>query len=158
MRIRLFVSDGVGGWILLQLLLVVLLLTQIKPAAAAESSSAIGLWQNADATFEIYDEQGTLSGKIVSLREERTAEGMTKTDIHNPDPSKRTRSIVGLVMMCGFVKKSDMHWENGTIYDPRNGSKYSCTLDLDGPDRIKVRGFIGISLLGKTEAWTRAAK
>jgi uncharacterized protein (DUF2147 family) len=158
MPIRLFVSDGVGGSILFQFLLVVLLVTQIKPAAAAESSSAIGLWQDADATFEIYDDQGTLSGKIVSMKEERTAEGTTKTDIHNPDPSKRARSIVGLVMMSGFVRKSDTHWENGTIYDPRNGSTYSCTLDLDGTDRIKVRGFMGVSLLGRTETWTRAAK
>jgi uncharacterized protein (DUF2147 family) len=150
--------DGTGRWMLFNFLLAVLLLPPAKPAAAAEASSAIGLWQDADATFEIYDEQGTLSGKIVSLREERTAEGMTKTDIHNPDPSKRTRSIVGLIVMAGFVKKSDTHWENGTIYDPRNGSTYSCTLDLDGPNRIKVRGFVGISLLGRTETWTRAAK
>jgi uncharacterized protein (DUF2147 family) len=129
----------------------------VKPVTAGESSSAIGLWQDADATFQIYDEQGTLSGKIVSVKEEQAAEGRTRTDIHNPDPSKRTRSIIGLVMMSGFVKKADAHWENGTIYDPRNGNTYSCMLDLDGPNRIKVRGFIGIALLGRTEIWTRAA-
>jgi uncharacterized protein (DUF2147 family) len=160
MRKRFFVLDqpvGAGGSMLFQLLLIGLFLTKVYPAVAGESSSAIGWWQNADATFEIYDEQGALSGKIVSLREERDAEGMTKTDIHNPDASKRARPIVGLVMMSGFVKKSDSHWENGTIYDPRNGSTYSSTLDLDGPNRIKVHGFIGISLFGRTEIWTRAS-
>jgi len=155
MRTRFFVS---GGWRLFELLAAVLLFTHVKTAAAGESASATGLWQDADATFEIYDEHGTLSARIVSVKEETGPQGMTKRDIHNPDPSKRSRPIIGLVIMSGFVKKSDLHWENGTIYDPRNGSTYSCTLDLDGPDRIKVRGFIGISLLGRTEIWTRAAK
>ena len=155
MRTRFLVS---GGWRLFQLLVAVLLFTHVKLAAADESASAIGLWQDPDATFEIYDEHGTLSARIMSVKEGTGPQGVTKRDVHNPDPSKRSRPIIGLVIMSGFVKKSDMHWENGTIYDPRNGSTYSCTLDLDGPDRIKVRGFIGISLLGRTEIWTRAAK
>jgi uncharacterized protein (DUF2147 family) len=147
-----------GGWALFRLFVAVLFLTQAKPAAGSDVPSAVGLWQDADATFEIYDEHGTLSGRIISVNEKSGPQGMTKTDIHNPDPSNRARPIIGLVMMSGFVKKSDTHWENGTIYDPRNGSTYSCTLDLDGPDRIKVHGFIGISLLGRTEIWTRVAK
>jgi uncharacterized protein (DUF2147 family) len=122
---------------------------------AAESPSPIGLWQDEDAQFEIYDSHGTLSGRIVSIKNESGAEGKIRTDIHNPDPSKRARPVIGLVMMSGFVKESDTHWDHGMIYDPRNGNTYSCSMDLDGPDTIKVRGYVGISLLGRTEVWTR---
>jgi uncharacterized protein (DUF2147 family) len=122
---------------------------------AAESLSPIGLWQDEDAQFEIYVNHGTLSGRIVLIKDESAGEGKTMTDIHNPDPSKRVRPIIGLVVMSGFVKMSETHWDHGTIYDPREGKTYSCSMDLDGPDTIKVRGYIGVSLLGRTETWTR---
>jgi uncharacterized protein (DUF2147 family) len=131
--------------------------TQPVICQAVEPPSPIGLWQDEDARFEIYDAHGTLSGRIVSIKNASAAEGKIRTDIHNPDPSKRARPIIGLVMMSGFVKKSDTHWDNGMIYDPRSGSTYSCSMDLDGPDTIKVRGYIGISLLGRSEAWTRVS-
>ena len=57
--------------------------------------------------------------------------------------------------MSGFTKKTDTRWENGTIYDPKTGNTYSSNLELDGPEKIKVRGFIGISLIGRTDIWTR---
>jgi uncharacterized protein (DUF2147 family) len=123
---------------------------------AAETVSPIGLWKNEDATFEIFENGGKLSGRIVALKEPKTPEGKEKTDIRNPDRSKRDRRIIGLVFMSGFYRRSDTRWENGTIYDPKSGNTYSCSLELDGPDRIKVRGFIGISLIGRTDVWTRA--
>ena len=123
---------------------------------AAETTSPIGLWKNEDATFEIFENGGKLSARIVALREPKTPQGQEKTDIHNPDQSKRDRPIIGLVFMSGFSRKSETRWDNGTIYDPKSGSTYSCFMELDSPDRIKVRGFIGISLIGRTEVWTRA--
>jgi uncharacterized protein (DUF2147 family) len=124
---------------------------------AACMASPVGFWKNDDATFEIFEDQGKLSGKIVAMREPRTPEGKEKTDIHNPDPSKRDRPILGLVFMSGFTQKSDTHWENGTVYDPKSGNTYSCLMDLDGPEKIKMRGFLGISLLGRTQVWTRVS-
>jgi uncharacterized protein (DUF2147 family) len=123
---------------------------------AAETTSPTGLWKNEDGTFEIFENGGKLSARIVALREPKTPEGKEKTDIHNPDRSKRDRPIIGLVFMSGFSRKSDTRWDNGTIYDPKSGSTYSCFMEFDGPDRIKVRGFIGISLIGRTDVWTRA--
>ena len=123
---------------------------------ATEISSPIGRWQNADATFQIFDSNGKLSAKIVALKEPRTREGKEKTDIHNPDPAKRSVPIIGLVFMSGFAKKSETRWEGGTIYDPKSGNIYSCFMELEGPDKIKVRGFIGLAFLGRTEYWSRA--
>jgi uncharacterized protein (DUF2147 family) len=123
---------------------------------AANTGSAVGLWRNEDATIQIFEDQGRLSGKIVAMREPRTPEGKDKTDIHNPDPSKRERPILGLVFMSGFTRKSDTRWENGTVYDPKSGNTYSCSMELEGPEKIKCRGYIGTPLLGRTVFWTRA--
>ena len=125
---------------------------------AAGTASPVGFWKNDDATFEIFaDQEGKLSGKIIAMQEPRTPEGKEKTDIHNPDPSKRDRPILGLVFMSGFTQKSDNHWENGTVYDPKSGNTYSCFMDLDGPEKIKLRGFLGISLIGRTQVWKRVS-
>jgi Uncharacterized protein conserved in bacteria (DUF2147) len=107
-------------------------------------ASPLGQWKNEDATFEVFENEGKLSGRIVDLKEP-LREGKPKVDIHNSDPSKRSRPIMGMVFMYGF----------GTIYDPKSGNTYSCTMELDGPDKLKVRGYIGISLIGRTDVWTR---
>jgi uncharacterized protein (DUF2147 family) len=125
-------------------------------SGAADIASPVGFWKNDDATFQIFESEGRLGGKIIEIKEPRTPEGKDKTDIHNPDPSKRERPIIGLVFMSGFNRKSDTRWEDGTIYDPKSGNTYACSMELDGPEKIKVRGFIGISLIGRTQIWTRA--
>ena len=123
---------------------------------AADTISPIGLWKNEDATFEIFEGEGKLSARIVALSEPKTPDGKVKTDIHNPDRSKRDRPIIGLVFMSGFRRQSDTRWDRGTIYDPKSGNTYSSFLELESPGRIRVRGFIGISLIGRTAVWTRA--
>jgi uncharacterized protein (DUF2147 family) len=121
----------------------------------AENLSPLGLWENEDATFQIFECNGKLSARIVALNVPRTPAGKEKTDIHNPDPAKRSTPIIGLVFMSGFVRKSDTRWDAGTIYDPKSGNTYSCFMELETPEKIKVRGFIGVSLIGRTEYWSR---
>jgi uncharacterized protein (DUF2147 family) len=130
-------------------------LLDLDRAFGVDVASPLGQWKNEDATFEVFENDGKLSGRIVDLREP-LRDGKPKVDIHNSDPSKRSRPVIGIVFMYGFVKKSDTKWENGTIYDPKSGNTYSCTMELDGPDKLKVRGYIGISLIGRTDVWTRA--
>jgi uncharacterized protein (DUF2147 family) len=138
-------------------ILVLLALFQFSSTdLGVESISPLGRWENEDATFQIFESDGKLSAKIVALREPTTPEGKEKTDIHNPDPAKRSKPIIGLVFMSGFVRKTDTRWEKGTIYDPKSGNTYSCFMELESPEKIKVRGFIGLSLIGRTEYWNRA--
>ena len=139
----------------LQTTALIFVLMQVNLSCALDHLSAVGVWRNEDATFEIFENQGTLSGRIIELKEPQTPEGKEKLDVHNPDPSKRERPIVGLVFMSGFSRKSDALWEDGTIYDPKTGNTYSGSMELEGPETIKVRGFIGISLMGRTDVWTR---
>jgi uncharacterized protein (DUF2147 family) len=124
-------------------------------AGGADIPTPVGTWKNDDATFEISENQGKLSGKIVALREPQTPDGKEKTDIHNPDASKRNRPIIGLVFLSGFTQKSPTRWENGKVYDPKSGNTYSGFMELEGPEKINMRGFIGISLIGRTDVWTR---
>jgi uncharacterized protein (DUF2147 family) len=123
---------------------------------ATDPASPIGFWKGQDATFEMFESGGKLSARIVALSEPKTAEGKEKTDIYNPDPKKRNHPIIGLVFISGFTKKSDTCWENGTVYDPKSGKTYSCFMELQGPDKIKVRGYIGTALMGRNYIWTRA--
>jgi uncharacterized protein (DUF2147 family) len=141
-----------------QLPMLISILLPILLAGGADTVSPVGIWKNDDATFEIFENQGKLSGKIIAMREPRTPDGKDKTDIHNPDAGKRERPIIGLVFLSGFTQKSQTRWENGTIYDPKSGNTYSCSMELDGPDKINMRGFIGISLIGRTDVWTRVRK
>jgi uncharacterized protein (DUF2147 family) len=55
----------------------------------------------------------------------------------------------------GFEFKSENNWEKGTIYDPENGKTYSCKIYLENKNTMKIRGYIGISLIGRTDTWTR---
>jgi uncharacterized protein (DUF2147 family) len=142
----------------LQVAAFILILLQANLSWASDRLSAIGVWKNEDATFEIFENEGKLSGKIIALKEPQTPEGKEKLDIHNPDPAKRERPIVGLVFMSGFSRKNDVRWEDGTIYDPKTGNTYSGSMELEGPETIKVRGFIGISLIGRTDLWTRVRR
>jgi uncharacterized protein (DUF2147 family) len=141
-----------------QLAMMISIALPLLLATGADTVSPIGVWKNDDATFEIFENQGKLSGKIIAMREPRTPEGRDKTDIHNPDAAKRERPIIGLVFLSGFTQKSRTRWENGTVYDPKSGNTYSCSMELDGPEKINMRGYIGISLIGRTDVWTRVRK
>jgi len=69
---------------------------------AEEEASPVGLWKNEDAKIAIFKDGGKLDGKIAALDEKYTKDGQTKTDIHNPDPAKRERPLIGLVVMKGI--------------------------------------------------------
>ena len=104
-------------------------------------------------------------GTIVWLKEPFYGEkdpagpaGEIRKDSENPDPSLRSRNIVGLRIMEGFEYLGNDRWSNGTIYDPENGETYKCRITLTGEGTLKVRGYVGISLFGRTSEWTPVLK
>jgi uncharacterized protein (DUF2147 family) len=116
------------------------------------------LWYNEEKTAKIQifkATDGKFYGKIVWLKEPNNAEGKAKTDIHNSDKSKRNNPVLGLQMLKGFVKEDETHYEDGTIYDPKNGKTYSCKINNKG-DVLDVRGYVGVSWIGRTTTWTKA--
>ena len=146
--------------------IVALLISFILAASTASANSnetILGAWTTAEAKsqVEIYRCGEKICGKIVSLKEPRYTDskdgpiGALKLDSNNPDQTLRQRPIAGLQIMDGFTPDGNGGWENGTIYDPENGKRYRCKMRLASSNRLEVRGFIGISLLGRTTVWTR---
>ena len=135
---------------------VVLALAFFAAPALAEPG-ALGVWATDEekSHIEIYECGEQLCGRIVWLKEPLNDEGTEKLDINNEDESLRERPIVGLELMTGFVESGEHKWKKGRIYDPENGETYKCKMELKDPDTLKVRGFIGISILGRTQIWTR---
>ena len=123
---------------------------------APTSSDITGTWlvENGEAHIEVEPCGDGLCGTVVWMREPYDEHGNEKIDIFNPDETLRDRKIVGLRIMEVFPKKDKLAWK-GTIYDANTGSTYRCTLEPRGENRIKFRGYIGITLFGRTTHWTR---
>jgi len=149
-----FVTDGLQNVAPLILVLLVSTFTLV-PAKADRDIAPVGLWKTEDAQIEIFEVDGKLNAKIAALDKQYTTDGIEKTDISNPDPAKRSRPLIGLIFMTGFTPQGPGHWEHGTIYDPKSGNTYASTLEYDGGNMLKVRGYIGISLIGRSVVWTK---
>jgi uncharacterized protein (DUF2147 family) len=78
-----------------------------------------------------------------------------RLDSHNPDPASRSQQLLGQTILRGLRQDGEGSWSGGTIYDPDSGRTYKCRIELLDRDHLKLRGFIGISLLGRTQTWSR---
>jgi uncharacterized protein (DUF2147 family) len=138
-------------------LLLILFLLALNSAFAQNKDALIGKWLTAsgDAQILIYPAGGKFSGRIVWLKKPNDSSGKPETDDKNPDQNLAKKPIIGLEMLKGFSYVSDGVWEGGTIYDPKTGKTYSCKISMIDVNEIHVRGFVGISLLGRTETWSR---
>lgn len=129
--------------------------TLLLLAAAARAETPLGVWDAGESHIEIYHCDELLCGRIVALDEPLDEDGNAELDDNNPDPALRNRPILGMDLIAGFSRKSDRRWVKGTIYDPRDGKTYKCVMKLQRDGTLKVRGYVGIPLLGKTVEWTR---
>ena len=128
------------------------------PGFAQTRDDVVGKWfsSSGGAQIQIYKKGDKYFGKIVWLRKPNDENGNPKTDIRNPDPSLRSRPAVGLEILRNFTYAGNGEWEDGTVYDPKSGRTYSCKMSMSDPDKLDIRGYIGFSMLGRTESWTRA--
>jgi uncharacterized protein (DUF2147 family) len=143
--------------ILLNTALLIAVLFGIQSIAFAQADPVERIWLNQEKTgkVQIYRARdGKLYGKIMWLSEPNK-NGAPKVDDKNPDPKKRATPIMNLIILKGFTKSEENIYEGGTIYDPKNGKTYSCKMTLKGRE-LDIRGFIGISLIGRTSVWTLA--
>ncbi|MDF1696571.1 MAG: DUF2147 domain-containing protein [Saprospiraceae bacterium] len=120
------------------------------------AQSAIGTWKTIDdedgtvkSHVSIYEEGGKLFGKVVKLiNPERTTCSKCKGD-------KKDKPIEGMVILWDLAEKGDGLWKGGKIMDPKNGKEYKCKIELEDDKTLNVRGFIGFSLIGRTQTWYR---
>ncbi|MCU0434496.1 MAG: DUF2147 domain-containing protein [Bacteroidia bacterium] len=118
----------------------------------------LGVWEPSNGRARVKVEKiGTkYYGKIVWLKEPMDPKtNQPKTDINNPDPGLRNVPLKGYRMLKDFVYKGKDEWADGTIYDPLNGSTYSCTINMTDENTLEIRGYIGVSALGRTDIWKR---
>lgn len=129
----------------------------------AAADRILGVWatEKAEAHVEISRDENGYNGSIIWLKEPFFSEadggdlaGKPKTDRENPDPALHDRAIIGLPIMNEFRYSGKNRWVDGTIYDPENGKTYECYMWLTKDGSLKVRGYVGISLFGRTSEWT----
>lgn len=137
----------------------ILFLITFLLSAGLLAQSPVGQWRTIDdndgkekSVVEIYEQGGKIYGKIVSLREPNDENGKPKTCTKCTGADK-DKPIIGLVIIRDLVQDGD-EYTGGTIMDPNNGKVYKCKLKVEG-DKLKVRGFIGFSAIGRTQTWLK---
>lgn len=94
-------------------------------------------------------------GKITWLKEPNR-DGKPKVDINNPKAAQRNNPIIDLIILKGFTFNGKDEYEGGSIYDPKSGKTYDCKITFKDENTLLIRGYMGISLIGKTTIWTRS--
>ncbi len=128
----------------------------LKASAQVKADDIVGLWLidgDKPAKISIFKNGDKYNGKIAWLKFPEP-NGKPLVDAKNPDASKQSQPILGLEILKGFHFDKD-EWVDGQVYDPLSGKTYSCILSLKDPNTLKVRGYIGMSLFGRTQIWTR---
>ena len=117
----------------------------------ASEHTLTGIYWNEEknAKVEIYEEQGKVFGKIIWQQNPRK-------DINNPDPALQQRELLGLIFLKDFKSNGKGTWSGGRVYSPDNGKTYKGKMWLTKEGRLKMRGYIGISMLGRTAILDRA--
>ncbi len=124
--------------------------------ALQAQSSPLGIWQTIDdesgepkSQVEIYQKNDLIYGKVVKLLPAAT------TDKCNNCPGdKKDQSLIGMDILWELRPYGD-YWSYGRIVDPKDGDVYKCSIWLDGTDKLKVRGYLGLSMIGRTQIWHR---
>ncbi len=141
---------------ILTLVIVVSALTAFAPKD--NPSAIVGTWLNGTKKghVQIYEKDGRYYGKLVWLQIPNDPNtGKPKVDGKNKDESRRTRPLMNLPLMYNLQYRNSNVWDDGKIYDPESGNEYNVKMTLKDPNTLDVRGYMGISLLGKTQIWTR---
>jgi uncharacterized protein (DUF2147 family) len=118
----------------------------------------LGVWKNGEGTgmIKISKNGDKYQGRIVWLKEPNDPDtGKPKLDKNHPEAENHSRPVLGLTNMWGFEYKGKNVWDGGKIYDPKNGNTYDCTVKMKDANTLEVRGYIGVSLIGRTDVWTR---
>jgi len=133
----------------------------IKVYAKIHTDDILGVWLSMEKTskIKIYKcgiDGKKYCGKIVWLKRDKEDDNTPRLDKNNPDPKKRKTHLYDLVILKLFEFDEEKNeWNNGNIYDPYTGMTYKCYIKKEG-SILKIRGFVGISLIGRTAEWTKA--
>jgi uncharacterized protein (DUF2147 family) len=126
--------------------------------AVPGSANVTGTWATKGDKSHVQIEKcgAKLCGKITWLKEPNTDTGAPKIDILNEVEDQRSRPILGLPLLKGFEATDDPnYWINGRIYNPEDGKIYNCEMTLQDDGQLKVHGYVGVPLFGKSQFWKK---
>jgi uncharacterized protein (DUF2147 family) len=121
------------------------------------AQDVFGKWKTIDdvsgeakSVIDIYERDGKVYGKVIQI----LTEGREDSLCAECGGEEKDKPIMGLEIIRGLEKDGDVY-EDGEILDPDNGKLYECYIELEEKNKLKVRGYIGFSLLGRTQFWYR---
>jgi len=131
--------------------LFILSICSLASAQEAATEAVEGEWlkSDGDARIVLKVTDGVLNGHLSFVKDPSSP-----FDVNNPDEALRKRPLLGLPLVKDF-NKDGKNWTGGTVYDPKKGKTYKGKIWMDGEEQLNMRGFIGVSLLGRSEEWTR---
>ena len=106
---------------------------------------------NIDSIIEVYEKDGKALAKVIEIKGSARKNAVCE----KCEDENKNKPILGLNILTGLEKNKD-EWSGGNILDPRNGKIYNCYIKLIKPNKLKIRGYIGLALFGKTAYWERA--
>ena len=121
--------------------------------------SPVGIWKTIDdetnqakSQMQIWESNGKYYGKILRLlKEPNGGKGKTCT---NCNGRFKNKPLIGMTIMWGLKYDEDNEYSGGRIMDPNNGKVYRCLIEVQkGGKKLRVRGYIGFSLLGRNQYW-----
>ncbi len=124
---------------------------QEDAATTAPPDAIVGEWWTEGKQGRIRfvgSPDGTYSGILVGGND-------PGTDVNNKDPALRKRRLLGAVLMW-HLRPENGEYVDGYVYNPRNGETYRMKAEVTGKTTLKIRGYLGIALLGQSQTWTRA--
>lgn len=127
-------------------------------SAQDDADRLAGVWEPSHGKARIKIEKigNKYYGRVVWLREPNDPDtGNPKVDKNNPDESLRSTPLRGYRVLKDFVYQGKDEWSEGTIYDPENGSTYSCVIRMKDDNTLEIRGYIGVQTFGRTDVWKR---
>ena len=126
--------------------------------ASINAQNIFGKWHSTnentgevDSVIEVYKKDGKAFAKVVDIKDAARKDAVCE----KCEDENKNRPILGLNILTGLEKDGE-EWSGGNILDPRNGKIYKCYIKLIKPNKLKLRGYIGLALFGKTAYWERA--
>jgi uncharacterized protein (DUF2147 family) len=140
-------------------LFIILCLITFGFTSSNPNQTILGKWKTIDdetkkpsSIIQLYEVNGKVHGKIVELLQEGRDENSLCKECSG---KRKNQKIKGMEILWNLENESDTEWEDGEILDPNNGKTYSCQVELESNDKLKVRGYIGFSMMGRTQYWYR---
>lgn len=119
----------------------------------------LGIWESVDTNpklkFEFYKSGDKYFGKLLYASNMYESDGKTiKKDFKNPDKTLKSRSRYGITNITDLMYENG-EYTGGNLYNPEEGRNYNVKAKLKTINELDFRGYVGISLLGKTMKFKR---